>query len=77
MRGGRGRCACHTETATASRFDVPTLTSDTTWEQAEAMLNKVPTLTSAGLRNDAHTPPDNWDYSSAGPWTCAREGCAV
>ena len=76
IRGGRGRCACHTETPTADRFDIPPIKDDTTWEEAKAMLEKRPMLRSAFLRDDSHTPPADWDYV-AGPWKCKREGCSV
>ena len=74
IRGGRGRCACHTAAPTADRFAVPKLTATTTWAEAKAMLDKVPTLTAAEMRNDSHTPPEDWDYT-ARPWTCSRPGC--
>ena len=76
IRGGRGRCACHTETPNAERFGVPPITDSTTWAEAEKMLEKIPLLKSSDLRNDSHTPPETWDYSSR-PWTCSRPGCNV
>ena len=76
IRGGRGRCACHTESAPAQRFDVPSITATSSWAEAKAMLDKVPVLAAADLRNDSHTPPEGWDYSS-GPWNCPRPGCTV
>ena len=54
IRGGRGRCACHTETDTADRFSVPSITSTTTWAEAKQKLDKVPILTAAKLRDDSH-----------------------
>ena len=57
IRGGRGRCACHTQATTAQRFDVPPLKDDTTWAQAKAMLNQHPMLTAVIMRSDSHTPP--------------------
>ena len=39
------------------------------------MLDKVPLLTAEDMRNDSHTPPETWDYST--PWTCKRPGCGV
>jgi hypothetical protein len=76
IRGGRGRCACHTETATADRFKVPLITDSMTWEAAKAQLDKVPLLTATKLRDDSHTPPEDWDYSQH-PWRCPRAGCIV
>ena len=75
IRGGRGRCACHVEAATAERFDTPPITDQTTWNEAAKMLQKRPTLTAAGLRDDAHTPPEDWDWTH--PWRCKRPGCHV
>ena len=76
IRGGRGRCACHTATKTEDRFLVPAITDRTTWAQAKALLDKVPLLTSAQMRDDSHTPPEGWDFA-AGPWECPRPGCGV
>ena len=77
IRGGRGRCACHTEAPDAKRFDVPAICDDTTWDEAATMLNEHPMLLAADLRGDAHTPPADWDYSTQGPWKCRRPGCDV
>jgi hypothetical protein len=56
IRGGRGRCACHAEATKAERFQTPPLTDATTWAEAAAMLQKVPLLDAATLRDDSHTP---------------------
>ena len=50
IRGGRGRCACHTEAPDAKRFDVPAICDDTTWDEAAAMLNEHPMLLAADLK---------------------------
>ena len=39
------------------------------------MLDKVPLLKAEDMRNDSHTPPETWDYST--PWKCYRPGCNV
>ena len=77
IRGGRGRCACHTEATTAQRFDVPPITETTTWAEAKVMLDKHPMLLASNLRADSHTPPADWDYKLYGPWMCKRRGCGV
>ena len=77
IRGGRGRCACHTETKTADRFAVPLITPTTTPHEALKLLDVVPLLTSQELRDDSHTPAEDWDYTSSGPWKCRRKGCIV
>ena len=71
IRGGNGRCACHTATPTADRFNVPDVDDETTWEAALEMLNEVPTLEAAEMRDDSHTPPEDWDFSLA-PWQCGK-----
>ena len=75
IRGGRGRCACHTEAADKDRFDVPPIKEDSTWKEADAMLDKYPFLKSVTMRNDSHTPPKDWDWTR--PWKCSRPGCNV
>ena len=77
IRGGRGRCACHVEADTADRFDVPSVTDSTTWEEAAEKLEKYPFLTAPSMRGDSHTPPDDWDYTAQGSWKCRREDCGV
>ena len=79
IRGGRGRCCCHAEAVTAAeRFSTPTITDDTKWEAAAAEMDRrYPFLTNVQIRNDAHTPPESWDYSTQGPWRCNRQGCSV
>ena len=76
IRGGRGRCACHTEAQTSERFDVPTIGAEATWAEALTQLNKVPLLLAKDMRDDSHTPPENHDYAK-GPWKCKRKGCCV
>jgi hypothetical protein len=76
IRGGRGRCACHTQATDAQRFDVPAITDSTTWVEAKAMLDKHPMLLATEMRADSHTPPADWDYTIA-PWKCKRAGCGV
>ena len=75
IRGGRGRCACHAEATTAERFQTPPLTDATTWAEAAAMLQKVKLLDAATMRDDSHTPPEDWDWTR--PWKCSRYGCSV
>ena len=79
IRGGRGRCACHTEATTAAdRFSIPLVTEDSTWDEVQAVMSKLqPLLVNATLRNDSHTPPEAYDYDKEGPWRCSRPGCNV
>lgn len=76
IRGCRGRGACHTESQTADRFNVPNITPQTTWAEAKKMLHEVPMLKNSEMRDDSHTPPADWDYS-ASAWKCRRKGCTV
>ena len=79
IRGGRGRCACHHEATTAKqRFSIPLLTEDSTWDEAVLIMRQVfPFLKAKQLRDDAHTPPADWNYETMGPWRCNRGGCDV
>ena len=78
IRGGRGRCACHAEANTAEeRFSVPDLDDCDTWEEGKVELEQVQLLTNQLMRDDSHTPPDDWDYEAQGPWQCGRTGCDV
>jgi hypothetical protein len=79
IRGGRGRCCCHAEAVTAAeRFSTPTLTEESSWEECVAEMNRLyPFLTNRQMRNDSHTPPEDWDYETQGPWRCNRGGCGV
>ena len=78
IRGGRGRCACHTEATTAEeRFSVPAVEDCDEWASAFELLSEVELLRNGQMRDDSHTPPLDWDYEAQGPWQCARERCDV
>ena len=79
IRGGRGRCACHCEANTAAeRFSIPAITEDSTWDEVALIMKRLhPFLKHSQMRNDSHTPPEDWDYSAQGPWRCSRPGCGV
>ena len=36
-----------------------------------------PFLKAAKMRDDSHTPPEDWDYHAQGPWRCTRAGCSI
>ena len=78
IRGGRGRCACHTEAVTADeRFSVPDIENCEEWESCLELLETEKLLTNHVMRNDSHTPPRSWNYQAQGPWKCERAECTV
>ena len=79
IRGGRGRCACHVEAVTAAeRHSIPLITEGSTWDEVAAKMDRAyPFLKAAQMRDDSHTPPEDWDYCAQGPWRCTRAGCSV
>ena len=79
IRGGRGRCACHVEATTAAeRFSIPPISDETTWDEAELIMRQTfPFLQAKRMRDDSHTPPEDYDYEKDGPWRCGRSGCDI
>ena len=79
IRGGRGRCACHVEAVTAAeRHSIPLITDGSTWDELVVKMDRVhPFLKAAKMRDDSHTPPEDWDYHAQGPWRCTRAGCSI
>ena len=78
IRGGRGRCACHAEAATAEeRFSVPDLNGCESDDEIIGKLEAVALLKNSEMRDDSHTPPADWDYEAQGAWSCGRAGCDV
>lgn len=82
LRGGRGRCACHCSCLTAAdRHRVPVClegddVSNVDWPTVAAELEAHTLLDNQTMRDDSHTPPNDWDFTAA-PWTCKRPGCGV